>query len=490
MIRLLAYCISVVLLWTSCGFYSNNIDDNSSIDDISEMKGKTVAVVSGTTHDTYLIKKYPDVKLVYASGGSELIPLLYSGHIDGALLSSVTLKLMSKQYPDLKSVGEPLLYCNSAFGFKDDSIRDKFNIFLFEKRKSGELDSIINKWETDYNNAPMPQFENSGKDGKLVVGMAMSNPFSYIRNDEMCGIDVELISEFASLHNLELEFKIVNQTAAALVGLKTGKFDVICSGITVNEERAKSVKFSDSYYKSYAILVVRDKEASSNSKVLTRIKDSINRNLIQNKHYMLIVDGLKTTINISFFAFILSTILASLICWSRMVKNKILNTFAKVYVAFLRGVPVLVLLLLLYYVVFASSQIDGIAVSIIALGIYSSAPISELFRSSIQNVDPGQKEAGMSLGFSKIQTFFYIVMPQALRTILPVYKNELVSLVKMSSIVGFIAVQDLTRAGDIIRSRTFDAFFSILFTAALYLIITFLLTSLLSLIGKKNGRNY
>jgi polar amino acid transport system substrate-binding protein len=158
-----------------------------------------------------------------------------------------------------------------------------------------------------------------------------------------------------------------------------------------------------------------------------------------------------------------------------MSRRKYLLMFAKFYISILRGTPVLVLLMIIFYVVFASVDIDPVIVSVIAFGLNFAAYVSEMFRTGIEGVDKGQTEAGIAIGFTKVKTFIYIVLPQAVRRILPVYKGEMISLVKMTSIVGYIAVQDLTKASDIIRSRTFDAFFPLIMVAVLYFIISWLL---------------
>ena len=137
--------------------------------------------------------------------------------------------------------------------------------------------------------------------------------------------------------------------------------------------------------------------------------------------------------------------------------------------------PVVVLLMLIFYVVFASVNIDPVFVAVIAFGMNFAAYVSEMFRSGIEGVDRGQSEAGIAMGFSRTQTFIHIVLPQMLQRILPVYKGEFISLVKMTSIVGYIAVQDLTKASDIIRSRTFDAFFPLVMVAVLYFVISWVL---------------
>jgi polar amino acid transport system substrate-binding protein len=127
--------------------------------------------------------------------------------------------------------------------------------------------------------------------------------------------------------------------------------------------------------------------------------------------------------------------------------------------------------MIIYYVVFASVNINPVLVAVIAFGLNFGAYVSEMFRTSIESLDKGQKEAAIAGGFTKIQTFIYIILPQALRQVLPVYKGEFISLIKMTSIVGYIAVQDLTKASDIIRSRTFDAFFPLIMVAVFYLTI-------------------
>lgn len=143
--------------------------------------------------------------------------------------------------------------------------------------------------------------------------------------------------------------------------------------------------------------------------------------------------------------------------------------------------------MIIFYIVFASVDIDPVLVAVIAFGLNFAAYVSEMFRTGIEGVDTGQTEAGIAIGFSKVKTFIFIVLPQAARRILPVYKGEMISLVKMTSIVGYIAVQDLTKASDIIRSRTFDAFFPLIMVAVLYFLISWLLMLLLGYVERKTN---
>ncbi len=260
---------------------------------------------------------------------------------------------------------------------------------------------------------------------------------------------------------------------------------MISDGIAITAERAKQIDFSDSYADFRTSVVAARKNlaayAGSDEKpvkksFLKKISESFYNNIIREKRYLLIIDGLKLTILISIFAAIVGSIIGGLICFMRMSANKILSATARTYISLLRGIPVLVLLMIIYYVVFASVNINPAIVAVFAFGLNFGAYVSEMFRTAIESIDKGQREAGIAGGFTGVQTFIHIIMPQALRHVLPVYKGEFISLVKMTSIVGYIAVQDLTKASDIIRSRTFDAFFPLIMAAVLYLSLAWLLT--------------
>jgi len=220
---------------------------------------------------------------------------------------------------------------------------------------------------------------------------------------------------------------------------------------------------------------------------LRAVVESFHNNIIKENRYLLILDGLRTTVLLSVLAILLGTVLGGGICFLRMSRKKIMHVPARIYISILRGTPVLVLLMIIFYVVFASIDIDPLCVAVIAFGLNFAAYVSEMFRAGIESVDKGQTEAGIAMGFSRIETFVYIVLPQAVRRIVPVYKGEMISLVKMTSVVGYVAVQDLTKASDIIRSRTFDAFFPLVMVAVLYFLISWLLMLLLEYIERKTN---
>ena len=166
-------------------------------------------------------------------------------------------------------------------------------------------------------------------------------------------------------------------------------------------------------------------------------------------------------------------------------KLKIFNFLCNVYLTVIRGTPVVVQLLIIYFVIFSSMRVDKIFVAIIAFGINSGAYVAEIVRSGIMSIDPGQMEAGRSLGFNYIQTMWHIIIPQAFKNVLPALGNEFIVLLKETSVAGYIALEDLTKGADIIRSQTYSPFVPLLSVAAIYLGIVMLLTFLLKKLERR-----
>ena len=210
------------------------------------------------------------------------------------------------------------------------------------------------------------------------------------------------------------------------------------------------------------------------------VTESFKNNLIVEDRYKMILDGLQVTLLITLCAMILGTLLGGLVCWMRMSRHAWLQRIAKVYIDLMRGTPVLVLLMLMFYVVMAPLNATGIVVAIVTFSMNMAAYVSEMLRTSIEGIDRGQTEAGLALGYTQRQTFFRIILPQVIKAVMPVYQGEVVSLLKGTSIVGYIAVADMTRASDLIRSRTFDAFFPLIVTAIIYFLMAWLIGLLLT----------
>ena len=224
--------------------------------------------------------------------------------------------------------------------------------------------------------------------------------------------------------------------------------------------------------------------------MLQDLQSKFVNNFITDNRWQYLTDGLIVTLQITLCAVILGIVLGFLVAIVRSThdrtgKLKILNVLCNVYLTVIRGTPVVVQLLIIYFVIFGSTTISKVVVAVMAFGINSGAYVAEIFRSGIMSIDNGQFEAGRSLGFNYRQTMFYIVMPQAFKNVLPALGNEFISLLKETSVSGYIALQDLTKGGDIIRSRTYDAFMPLIAVALVYLVMVLIFSRLVSLLERR-----
>jgi len=215
------------------------------------------------------------------------------------------------------------------------------------------------------------------------------------------------------------------------------------------------------------------------------LSESIYSNLLYEDRWLMMADGLLNTVKVSLWAILFATLLGGILCAIRMNSRNWARGCVRLYVDLMRAIPLLVLLLLLFYVILADVALSPLWIAIVCFTLYFSAYFCEIFRSGIEGVNRGQWEAGLALGLNPWRTFMKVIMPQALKKIIPVYKGQMITLVKSTSIIGYVAVVDLTKAGDLIRSRTFDAFFPLLLVSAVYLLLTLVLGALLDLLERR-----
>lgn len=223
------------------------------------------------------------------------------------------------------------------------------------------------------------------------------------------------------------------------------------------------------------------------------IGNSFYKTVIYDNRYEYILEGLFNTIIIAFFAVIIGIVIGILISIVRNNyevngKGKLLNSLANLYVNVIRGTPVILQLMIIYYVIFKSVDIDIVIVGIIAFGINSGAYVSEIIRAGINSIPKGQMEAGFSLGLRYGMVMKEIILPQAVRNILPALGNEFITLLKETSVGAYIGIIELTKASDIIASRTYDYFFPLIITALIYLIMTLGLSKLVNVMERRLNR--
>ena len=217
-------------------------------------------------------------------------------------------------------------------------------------------------------------------------------------------------------------------------------------------------------------------------------------NFIKDNRYEYILKGFGVTMLITVFSALMGIGIGFAVAVVRSAAEqtgrlKLLDWLCRIYLTVIRGTPVVVQLLIIYFVIFSSVDIDKVLVAVIAFGINSGAYVAEIIRGGIMSIDRGQMEAGRSLGLSYNQTMSYVILPQALKNVLPALGNEFIVLLKETSVAGYIALQDLTKAGDIIRSQTYDAFLPLLAVALIYLVVVIFLSWLLRGLEKRLKKN-
>ncbi len=222
--------------------------------------------------------------------------------------------------------------------------------------------------------------------------------------------------------------------------------------------------------------------------------DQFYLNFIKDNRWKYLTGGLGNTLMITMGALVLGVVFGFLLALVRTTHDRtgklgFLNGLAKLYLTVVRGTPVVVQLMIINFVVFASVRINGVIAAIIAFGLNSAAYVAEIFRSGIMSIDKGQMEAGRSLGLTYGQTMWRIIMPQAVKNVLPALGNEMITLLKETSVAGYIALQDLTKGGDIIRGRTYSAFMPLLAVAAIYLIIVLILQALVGRLERRLAKS-
>ena len=235
------------------------------------------------------------------------------------------------------------------------------------------------------------------------------------------------------------------------------------------------------------------------------LKEQFILNFIEDSRWKYLLGGLGNTLLIAFFAVLMGVAIGIVVAMIRSTYDKnretlerrkgfgyyiftVVNAICKIYLTVVRGTPVVVQLLIAYFLIFQSST-NGVMVASIAFGINSGAYVAEILRGGIMSIDNGQFEAGRSLGFNNVQTMTYIIIPQVFKTVLPTLLNEFIALLKETSIAGYVGIKDLTKAGDIIRGRTFSAFMPLLAVAAVYLLLVMFLTFIVSRLERRLRKN-
>ena len=456
--------------------------------------GTRIAGITGSELSELPAELYPDSEIVNYNNFADMFAAIEAGKVDAGAAYTTFLDSVNENYGDIAYIATPIVTVTYGFGTakteNGDKLKEAFNRYLAEIRSNGEFDRIAAKWNnmTENGDAHLDS-DFSGENGILrVATTGIWFPMSYYSGNELTGRFIEIVNGFCRHEGYTPVYDCVDYPTEVL-GLSTGNYDFVADTMYITPERLERLNITDPVVGSDMYIVVKEApEAVTVSKASSFIDGLVKGftiNFIREERWKMILDGLLTTLTLSLLSGVIGTILGAVICRLRMSRNTAATAFARVYVKSIQGIPILVLLMMLYYIVFTSDTMPALFICVIGFSLDFAAYSSEIFRSGIEAVPPGQARAAKALGFTPVHGFIKVVLPQALTHIIPVYSGQLVSMVKLTSVAGYISVLELTKVSDIIRSRTYDAFFPLITSALIYFLLSNILIGLLKLAGNR-----
>ncbi len=471
--------LTLLMLLFSCA------EKTKSFEKLEDFNGATLGIVTGSIYDGYCRDMFPNSNLKYHKNFADVLQALKQGKVNGCMLDEPNYNAVKRTEPTLDCVDVPQHDVEIGYAFQKSEdgklYQTQMNELLAELKSNGEIERLVEKWYGDKEptqDLEIPDFSDNPKTLKVAVD-STRKPFVYLKNGEKVGFEIEVFYIFCERYGYKPIYDDIS-FAQGIAGLNEGKYDLVSGGIYMTEERKLSVNFSEPYMYADVVMVKISGETETN--FFADIADGFKKTFIDEGRWKLIAEGVGTTLLITFSSAFFGTLLGFGIYLLCRAFGKTAKGITKVFTVITNGTPIVVILMILYYVVFGKTDISGIIVSILGFSLTTAAFVYEKMTVAVNGIEAGQTEAALAMGFTENGLFFNVIFPQAMRLFMPLYKAEISALVKATSIVGYIAVQDLTQMSDIIRSNTFEAFFPLISSAVIYLLLSFLISELIGFI--------
>ena len=443
---------------------------------IAQLATAKIGVQTGQSFDAAVKEKLPQAEIVYVNSKSDLLNSLISGKIDAFAVDEPVVKALARQSSSITAIPEYLEQFDLAYVFPQteagQALCGQFNDFIEKIKADGTLEALEQKWNSETEKKDMPDVSSlSPVNGTLTMATeALYEPFTYIQDGRIVGYDIEIVVRFCQEYGYGLE--IVDMIFDGILpAVMSGKCDFGGAGITITPERAQSVLFSVPNFSSGTLLAVLKAEEASKPGFLEEIRASFSKTFIREGRWKLFVSGIGATLLITVLSVLFGTLLGFIVFMLCRNGSRIANGATRFCLWLVQGMPMVVLLMILYYIIFGKVSISGLAVAVIGFTLTFGASVFGLLKMGVGAIDRGQYEAAFALGYTNRRTFFRIILPQAIPHVMPAFKGEIVGLIKATAIVGYIAVQDLTKMGDIVRSRTYEAFFPLIAVTVIYFVL-------------------
>ncbi|WP_029318972.1 transporter substrate-binding domain-containing protein [Butyrivibrio sp. AE3004] len=481
--RAQAMTFSHDLFTEDVGIVVKSTEGGPELKSFEELGGKRVSMITGAPFEELVRSFAPDVaEFSYYNNMPDILLALKQGKTDAILQNNALADLAVNRDNELAHF--PIILKESTFGIafakEDDDIYDWQKAYDAIPKET--IEELWKKWTGSDNEKKVPIKQDwKGESGTVKVAACDSlEPMSYLgQSGNVIGFDADIVLLMAKEMDVKVEF-VPMEFAAILSYVQSGKAKMGIGSIIVTDERREAVDFIEYYPAAFVLVVRRAKADISATSFWNSVKTSFEKTFIRENRWKLFVRGIMTTLLITVMSIIFGTALGFLVYMLCRHGGRIANGITGAVMWLVRGMPMVVLLMILYYIIFGSVSVSGIVISIIGFTLTFASSVIGLLRLGVGAVDKGQYEAAYSLGYPDRRIFFRIILPQALPHVMNSYKNEIVGLIKATAIVGYIAVQDLTKIGDIVRSRTYDAFFPLIAIAVIYFVLEALLGMIIS----------
>ena len=471
-IFLLPSIFLAVIFFSGCGVEYKQIN---SLDDLKDAR---IGAWPESAYHQLARKKFPNAQFVSLEFLSDLMLNLSQHKIDAFVIGKTYVENLKREGNVVKYLPESFGDVPLSFGFtkneRGQKLCDQMNEFLATLEANGELDALQKKWIFgDDGGRTFAKSQLTGENGTLKVGTEVSGmPFSYLRNKEIVGYEVELLDKFCAAYGYDYKIEIEDFTTM-LADVTTGKLDLAMDAIEVLPERQQNMLFANPTHTEQAVAVVSVE--SSDENFFAALTNRIKVSLVDENRWQMLAEGAARTIYITLLAIIFGTLLGFGVYMLYREGNRRVNRIIDAIYRTLQGVPTMVMLLFAYYVVFAYVEIPTSFVAATVFSVVLSITVFELLKNGADAIPRGQTEAALSLGFSPRQAFVKFILPQVVLNLFSSYQVALNVTLLETAVVGYISVQDLTKMGDMIRARTYDAFVPIIAVAAIYLLLSRLL---------------
>ena len=458
---------------------------------LADLSNAKIGVGTGTNFPEIVLRYLPDAELSYFNTLSDEIISLKSGRIDGFVLDEPGARSAAAADGELAIFPESLGSFDFAFilpkSERGSALCEELSDYLDALRDDGTLERLQSKWFDCADPAALESADYrglSGEKGTIRLATEQYPPFSLCVDGFYSGYEIELIAMFCRDRGYALEIAEMN-VDAVLPAVQSGKCDIGCDCFSITEERRESMLFSTPDYSGGTALVVLKDAAAAETEggFWTSVRESFEKTFLRENRWKLFVQGIGTTLSITVASILFGTALGFGVYLLCRNGNPIANGVTRFFVWLVHGMPMVVLLMILYYIIFGKVAVSGTVVAVIGFTLVFGASVFGMLKSGVGAVEKGQMEAAYALGYTDSRAFFRVILPQALPHFFPAYKGEITAIIKATAIVGYVAVQDLTKMGDIVRSRTYEAFFPLIAVAVIYFILAGILTAIVNRLG-------